>query len=112
MRNILFLLIIISAACVKKNEIPEEIYPKSKMAEVLIDIHLLEQKLDQMGMEYDSQQVMYRHFEQLIFEKHQIDTIKYGQSINYYYAHVEELESIYEIIVDSLSVREKTRDIR
>ncbi|MFZ9045682.1 MAG: DUF4296 domain-containing protein [Cyclobacteriaceae bacterium] len=112
MRRLFFLIIIISAACSGKNEIPEDIYSKEKMVDVLIEIHLLEQKLDQLGISYDSQKVMYNHFEALIFDKYQIDTVQYRKSINFYFENVQDLETIYEVIVDSLSVREKTRTIR
>lgn len=112
MRILVFLLIIISAACSSKEEIPEDVYSQAKMVDVLIDIHLLEQKLDQLGVTYDSQKVMYNHFEARIFEKYEVDSVAYKKSLNYYYQNVEYLEEIYEVIVDSLSVREKTRTLR
>ena len=111
MRNLLFLIIILSAGCSQKDKLPESVYPPPQMAQVLIDIHLLEQKIDQLNISYDSQQVLYNHFEPLVFADHGVDSARYRESLNYYIGHVSQLEQIYKEVVDSLIVREKTRQI-
>ena len=100
-----------SAACTSKVEPPQDLVSPAKMSEILVDIHLLEKKISQSRVPYDSQQLMYAHFEQLVFEKHQLDSATYINSLKYYLADPALMETIYTSVVDSLTVREKTKRI-
>ncbi|MFT5954890.1 MAG: hypothetical protein ACI8QD_001740 [Cyclobacteriaceae bacterium] len=111
MHRLFILTLFISMACSSREEVPSDIYSSTKMVAILLDVHLLEEKLEVMGMPYDSQLIMYDHFERLIFEKHAIDSSAYSQSFNYYIEHPGLIETIYEGVVDSLLVKEKTQSI-
>lgn len=100
-----------SAACSTREELPTDILSPKEMSLILIDIHLLEQQIENSVYTLDSQRTAFNHFEQLVFEKHQVDTAIYARSLNYYMSEPKLLEDIYEIVVDSLTVREKTKNL-
>ncbi len=112
MRRCLFLFIIILAAgCRSESEIPENIIPKDKMMEILTEFHLLESKIENLYIPNDSARMVYNHFEPQVFEKYGVDSANYMESLSFYLDHPELLHDIYEGVVDSLMVREKSHRI-
>ncbi|WP_142784204.1 DUF4296 domain-containing protein [Changchengzhania lutea] len=94
---------LLTTACYqfKEPKKPEDLISKSKMVAVLIDIKLIgsingvnKRVIDQKGidlMEY-------------VFEKHQIDSLQFAKSNDYYAYYVKDYEAIYERVKDSLDV--------
>lgn len=95
----------------KKVQIPEDILSKNKMVDVLIDIHLLESKIKKLYIAGDSSSKLYNHYEKMLFEDHGIKRKEYEKSLEFYVQEIEQLEDIYEQVVDSLMVRDKTQHI-
>ena len=81
------------------------------MSLLLIDFHLLEEKIETSIFTLDSQRTAFAHFEKLVFEKYEVDSAVYAKSLEYYMGDPKEMEKIYEVVVDSLTVREKTKSI-
>lgn len=107
-------------ACAReqKNEYvkkPANLLSKDKMISFLIDLHLAEAKVSYAKVKNsDSTEILFRNYEQYLFEKHHIDDSAYYQSYEYYLAHMDQLEDIYAAVVDSLSVlnsTEKAKDL-
>ena len=79
------------------------------MAQILLEIHLLESKVNEMQiMPLDSVQVVYDHFEDLKLESLGVSQEQYEISFNYYLNHPKQFEKIYTVVVDSLLQKEKT----
>ena len=77
------------------------------MVQVLMEVHILEAKMDNVPVEpYDSTQAVYEHFEKLLFQEQGITQEQYERSFNYYIDHPNDLEKIYNAVVDSLMVRQ------
>jgi hypothetical protein len=109
MRIHLISLVILAFACVKKSEIPENIISKQDMSTLMVDIHLLESKVSNLNLPTDSAMQVYRKFEKEIFEKHDTDSLQYAESVRFYSMNPELYHDIYEIVVDTLIVREKSK---
>ena len=102
----IFLISLILWSCGKDNDIPEEIAPKEQLVPLMLDIYLAEVKLSNLKIVRDTAVSIFETYEGYLFEKHNIEKEKYMNSMSYYYDHTEQLELIYEALLDSLSVRE------
>lgn len=106
------------ACAEEKNEYvkkPANLLSKDKMVSFLIELHLAEAKISYAKVKNpDSTEILFRNYEQYLFEKHHIDDSVYYRSYEYYLAHMDQLEDIYTAVVDSLSVlnsTEKAKDL-
>ena len=85
----------------------QEVLPPTKMTELLIDIHILEARVDKLRLTNDSAFAVYNTLEQEIFEQNEITKPEYEMSYQYYLSNPKELDQIYAIVVDSLNVIQK-----
>jgi hypothetical protein len=85
---------------------PADLIPEKKMTAILVDIHIAESRIENMGLPYDTGSVYYQNLQKEIFKKHQVAPEKFFKSYDYYVTNVSELDKIYEKVVDSLSVKE------
>ena len=80
-----------------------------QMTKLLMEIHLLEAKVNELPIiPFDSSQLVYDHYEKLLFDDLGITPEQYELSFNYYLDHPKEFEKIYTAVVDSLLQKEKT----
>lgn len=108
MRKLTYLVaILIIVSCTQKNEIPKGILPPEKMANILSQIYEAEHKATNIGLKYDSQKVVLRHYELMILEQNNTNDSIYKESFTYYLEHPEKLETVYDIVIDSMSLREQ-----
>lgn len=78
------------------------------MIKVLMEIHLLEARIDEVSIvPKDSVQLVYEHYENLLFDSLDISQEQYEISFNYYLSNPKEFEKIYSAVVDSLLQKEK-----
>lgn len=78
-----------------------------QVAVYLKDLYLLEQKIKELKLDDDSAKVVFDHYEEKLFEKHQMNDSIYKLSFVYYMDDIKGLGKIYEIIADSLSLEER-----
>ena len=107
MKNIFLIILVIALiGCKGETEIPEDVLPKETMVRLLIDIHMLEERLDYINsIPPDSARKLYRAYEYEIFKKYDIDTAAYQRSYKFYAYEMNHMNDIYEVVVDSLNVR-------
>ena len=83
---------------------------ESKMADVLVDIHLTEAELhitnDSLNRLKDTTYLRIRFAG--IFRKHDIEPGDFNTSLNYYIEHIEELDKIYVEVINRLTEQEAT----
>lgn len=110
--------LLLGTACEKSEDLvdpPADLLEKDQMISLLIDLHLAEAKMSYTGSRNaDSIEIIYRNYEQAIFEEHHATDSSYLHSYEYYLDHMDELEEIYSAVVDSLSVMnsvEKAKDV-
>ncbi|WP_345160107.1 DUF4296 domain-containing protein [Pontibacter saemangeumensis] len=102
---ILFCLCLLS--CQQQNEDkPENMIPQQKMVRILADIHTAEAQLERNVSYPDTALVMFADQQTDILKKHGVGKQAFKDTYRYYLTHLEEMDKLYEMIVDSLSVRE------
>ena len=85
--------------------IPADVLPKEKMAVVIADIHIAEAELylnSHQTLQNDSTPHQPADF-QKIFAKNSITKGQYDRSIAFYIDHPEQLNEVYEIVLNELS---------
>ncbi len=105
----LSLLLIISGAITfscSRDRSSDEVISEEGMSLILLDIYISENELSNLGMNRDTTVEIFKKYEKLIFERNNIDEEKYRKSLTYYYDHPDMLEKIYDIVLDSLTLRE------
>lgn len=110
-RVVVLLMTLLLASCDKEEEVPEYLLPKEKIVQVLIRAHLLEAEIELFATKSDSAAEMYDHFDETIYEKVGVDKEEYEKTMKYYVDRPEDLFAIYEVVVDSLTVRTKNRNL-
>ncbi len=108
MRNLTYLIaILIIVSCTQKNDVPKGVIPPEKMANILSEIYTAEHKASNIGLKFDSSKIVMRHYELKIFDENNTNDSIYKQSFAYYLENPSKLESVYDIVIDSLSLREQ-----
>lgn len=95
-------------ACRTEPDIPDDIIAEDKMANILVDIHLLEAKIDALGIPIDSSQRLYKAYEyDLLTNKYQVDTVTYKKSFSFYRKHLKEFARVYDQVQRSTEEKQK-----
>ena len=96
----LFCVFIFLISC-KQDETPIGIIEKDKMTGILVDMHISDSYLNQIS-NADTMQMQAKSRYNYIFKKHNIDSLKFSKSLNYYSLKANELDAIYKNVIDSL----------
>jgi len=104
MKNLIFIcLTLLLASCydVEKLKKPENLIPKDKMVEVIVDLSIFNSA---KGINKRTLEIKGVNLEQNIYKKHNIDSLQFVNSNNYYAHNVNEYEAIYNQVKDSLTL--------
>jgi hypothetical protein len=102
----IFLLLSAMVSC-KKEDKPQGILSKAQMADWMIDVYLAEARTQMLGVPMDSAFRIFLPYQDSIMRKKGLQDSVLRKSYQYYLANTTELESIYDIVIDSLSLREQ-----
>lgn len=104
-----FLLAVIALlfGCKEEETIPENVLSEEEMVKVLIDIRIAEGQVNGLSISPDSATNLFQYIENRIFEEHDVDTMAYLKSYEYYMLNSEKFLRINDIVIDSLKVRLK-----
>lgn len=98
--------------CTKgETEIPPDVLSRDEMVTVLIDVHLLEAKVNKLYLNPDSSAQVYNHYQKLLFEDLGITAEEYNRSLAFYIDELGEMRNIYNRVTDSLLARQKSQEI-
>ncbi|WP_375581425.1 DUF4296 domain-containing protein [Marivirga tractuosa] len=113
MRKLIYIIAILTiVSCSGKEERPKGVIAPEKMAVILSDIYLAEHKAANIGLTQDSAKVVLRHYELKIFEDHNTNDSIYKESFKYYLDHPATLEAVYDIVIDTVSLREQVENAK
>ena len=87
----------------KKETMPVDVLSKQKMAEVMMDVHLLEAAMNINTYRFDPKIKGNSEATFDVFSKNKITKKTYDDSFNYYTLHPEQLTEIYQIVLENLS---------
>lgn len=99
LKNILLyaMTILFLAGCGSKESIPSDMVPKEKMVNILLDVHVMESKIESVRFgSRDSMQVAYLKAQKEILKKYKVDSTTYYKSYDYYFQRMGHMKEIYE----------------
>ncbi|MGF1533667.1 MAG: DUF4296 domain-containing protein [Bernardetiaceae bacterium] len=106
--HILIALWVLATACQKEkrgNAASEGLLPPSVMIELLIDLHLAEEAAALKGRDFVDNEVLYAHYEHLLLQRYQIDTVILLKNLRHYLEDTKEGKKLYQAVHDSLEQR-------
>lgn len=106
---ILILLSVLFVGCSKsKDDIEKQgVLNEQELSALLIDIYLAEAVADNLPLLKDSAIKFFVPFEQKLLKQKNIPDSVLAKTYTYYLAHPKEFEAVYEIVIDSLTLREQ-----
>lgn len=99
--------IITIVSCTEKKSVPDGIIPPTKMAQIISEIYLSEYKAKNIGLKPDSAKELYNHYEMRTYDKFNTTDSAYKISFEYYLNNPAKLESVFDMVIDSLSLQEQ-----
>ena len=85
----------------------EDILPKDELVTIMIEFYLAESRLSKLSIPQDSATKLFIPFEESVLKKYGVTDSILNKTYQYYFDHSNEMEKIYEIVLDSLSLRER-----
>ncbi|GAB3195922.1 DUF4296 domain-containing protein [Pontibacter aydingkolensis] len=76
------------------------------MVQVLADIHIAESQVESKVIYPDTALMSFNFREKEIFEEHGVTEQEFRSTYQYYLDNLKQMDELYEIIVDTLSLRE------
>ena len=80
--------------------------PQQKMVRILADIHTTEALIERNVSYPDTGLVLFADKHAEILKKHEVEKQAFEDTYRYYLRHLQEMDKLYEVVVDTLSVRE------
>ncbi len=114
MKKLFYILFCFSVlACSKKQaKAPANLIPKETMVQILADVHIAEAQIETQVIYPDTAIMAFNYKEKEIFRKHGVTEKEFRKTYQYYKDNLKEMDALYEIIVDTLSLREtKVREL-
>jgi hypothetical protein len=102
--------LLVAAACDSEKK-SQKVLPKADMVRVLTQIYLAEDKVQRVGLRADSSAKLFARMNRKIEQQTGIPDSVFQESLRYYMEHPTELQEIYTILVDSLSLMEQRSSI-
>ena len=94
-------------SCKKTNDAPQNILSKDQMADWMISLYLAEARTALLLMNQDSAYKLFLPYQDSLMRQKGIQDSVLRKSYDYYLKNPGELESIYDAVIDSLSLREQ-----
>jgi Domain of unknown function (DUF4296) len=111
--KILIILVIVFGCKPKNDDKPNNLIPKAKMAKLLADIHILEGKVNKLGVvNTDTTSFIFRKYEAELFKKHEIDTTEYFESYKYYLINPDDFTDVYKQAVEIIKEKNKVDSLQ
>ena len=106
MRYLFLIILLFSLSCKQKDSIPENLIPKDKMIDILIDMHLADAiftspTVRSLFAERDSV-----NFYEVIFENYGYTRIDFDTSVYYYSHNINEYNKMYIEVLNRLNEME------
>jgi len=111
LKPIILLCLTFLLSCASETELdvkPADLIPEEKMIDVLIDVHVTESALSLKNFNRDSSLKLFVYYKEDIFKEHQISEKQFQESFDYYAKHSKQFDHMYEVVIDSLKVKEVT----
>ena len=103
--------LLLVAGCARPEQVPTppNLLPKEKMMSLLVQLHLLEARLETSRISGDSARALFLSQQHDLMWRNGVsepDSV-FERSYRYYASHNKDLDEIYAGVIDSLTLREK-----
>ncbi|WP_131694830.1 DUF4296 domain-containing protein [Dyadobacter tibetensis] len=106
-------LVLCMGGCIREDKVPEGTIAQEKMASILTDIHIAEARVSKLQLNsVDSSILVFDRLKADIWKKHQVDTLQYKTSYEFYVTHPGLMKEIYDQVNKLLEKREKEKNIK
>lgn len=99
-------LAVVVMSCEKEKK-PEGVLSPEQMIHILTDVYIMEQKTERVGVTADSAKIVFERLKDKTFEQHGVSDSAFKASFDYYVERPKELEEIYTVMIDSISLKEQ-----
>jgi hypothetical protein len=89
-----------------KSKVPDNLVQENEMVQILADIHTAEARVENNVVYPDTAMMAFNYLQSQILKKHGVTQKQFERTYRYYLNHLEEMDKLYEVIVDTLSLRE------
>jgi hypothetical protein len=108
---LMLILVFVLCACTQ-NKKPKGVLDEQQLAEILVEIYAGEARMTNLSLVNDSAIKLFGPFEESLFQKKGIPDSIVKTTFRYYVAHPVDLERVYDVVIDTLSLREKKTGIK
>ena len=85
---------------------PADLLPKEKIVQLVVDLQVLEARVENSRLSADSSRALYLVNQKEIFWKNEVTDSAFQRSYRYYSIHGKDLDEIYGAAIDTLGRRE------
>ena len=110
-RGLALLLLLAASGCERPEQVPQppHLLPKDQLVSLLVQIHLLEARVENSRLPPDSARALYLSQQRELFWRNNVppNDSTFERSYRYYATHNKDLDEIYAVVIDSLAARNK-----
>ncbi|MHC2992977.1 hypothetical protein OB13_15825 [Pontibacter sp. HJ8] len=85
---------------------PDNLVPQETMVQILADVHIAEALIENRVIYPDTALMTYNQQQQRILASHNVSEEDFRKTYNYYLENLTLMDKLYEVVLDTLSVRE------
>jgi len=101
-------LILFFFGCSNNNPVPKDIIPEDSLIRIIVDMHLADAILIEPSVQQKQMVINKSKFYNAVLNKHAVTKDKFQESLNYYSDNLEKFDSIYERVIEELTVIQGT----
>ena len=96
---------LLASACIEEEPLPADMLPAETMAQVLADLHHLEQRIADTPLNPQESKASFDSALVPMLQKYELDTATFNRSFEAYLDHPKYMELVYEVVLDTLEAR-------
>ena len=100
-------ILLISFSCNSSTSVPDDVLGKEEMSNILLHIYIAEAKFSTSKKNKQSPKELMIAYEKQLYEENNISDSIYMQSMAWYLSNPKILNEVYEVVMDSLRLREQ-----
>jgi len=101
----------VAASC-KTSKKPQGVLSKEVMVDFLVDMYVGEARMASVSVVTDSAKKVFMPFQEALMKKKGISDSVMSITYRYYMEHPKELEEVYDVVIDTLSLREQKEGLK
>jgi Domain of unknown function (DUF4296) len=101
----------VASSCETK-KMPQGVLTKPELADYLVEMYVAEARMTGLSVMPDSSRKLFQPFEEALMKKRGISDSVMRITYRYYVNNPNELEEVYDVVIDTLSLREQKEGLK